>query len=99
MLRGGPITESLEELALCHLDLPPSELPHLYGLRRLRTLDLADCFSSRLDDATVDILSPPTSVLPGLTAFVHSWQTAGGDSDNLELRDLSYEWMQARLTQ
>ena len=37
---AGPITQSLEELALEYLDLPSFEVSHLYGLRRLRTLHL-----------------------------------------------------------
>ena len=73
---AGPITESLEELSLDSLALPPSELPHLYQLRRLHTLHLDSCFSPRLDEATVDSVSPPTPLLPALTELFHACCTA-----------------------
>ena len=47
-----PITLSMQELTIEGGALPPSELPHLFGLVRLRTLRLDYCFSPRLDDAT-----------------------------------------------
>ena len=49
---SGPITQSLEELAIGGAQLPPSELSHLFALRRLRTLHLHFCFSPHLDDDT-----------------------------------------------
>ena len=100
---SGPITESLQELTLDDLNLPPSELPHLYALRRLRALHLDNCFSLPLTDATVDSLTPPTSLLPALTKFGQVWCGSEDDDDaeddDTERRGPSFEWMQQRLTQ
>ena len=95
----GPITQSLVELTIEFLKLPPSELPHLYGLRRLQTLRLDDCFSSRLDDALLDQLSPPAALLPALTELSHSRENADGQWVLIERRGASFEWMQSRLMQ
>ena len=95
---AGPITQSLEELTLESLALPPSELHHLYGLRRLRTLHL-DGYSTRLDDTTLDSLSPPTSLLPALTEMRENWLSAYGDRNSRVRQGPSFEWMQQRLTQ
>ena len=95
----GPITESLEELTLDPQDFSPSEVLHLYNLRRLRSLHLDDCCSPRLSDATVDSLAPPSSVLPALTRLFHRGQLANGRSDYRERDGPSFEWMQARLSQ
>ena len=95
---AGPITDSLEELTLDDLKLSPSELAHLYGLRRLRTLHLDRCFSSRLEDAVFDHLSPPTPLLPALAELRRTWHT--GCMRDIRLRQRpSFEWMQARQTQ
>ena len=95
---SGPITASLEELSIRFLYLPPSELPHLYALRRLRALQLHGCFRWRLGDDTIDSLTPP-SILPALTDLGHSWRLAYDGRDDVERRGSSFEWMQARLTQ
>lgn len=98
---SGPITQTLEDLTLENLDLSPSELPHLYALNRLRVLFLDFCFSSglRLDDATLDSLSPPTALLPALTRLIHRWENPDGNDDYLERKGSSFEWTQTRLTQ
>ena len=96
---AGPITQSLEELTLEQINLPLSELAHLYALRRLRTLDLQCCFDRCLDDASFASLSPPTPLLPSLTSLFHRWQMGSGGSDYRERRGASFEWMQARRTQ
>ena len=82
---AGPITHSLEELALAFISLAPSEVSHLYALRCLRTLylDCCFCFSSRLADATIDSLSPPSLLLPSLTELSHVWLTDTGQPDSL----------------
>ena len=85
----GPITQSLEELVLADLGLPPSELSHLYALRRLRTLDLSDCFSTCLDDATVVSLNPLTPLLPAFTAWTYG----------RTVTHASFEWMQQQRSQ
>ena len=66
---AGPITQSLEELVMEYVRLPPAEVSHLYKLRRLRTLRLENCFSPPLADATIASFSPPTALLPALTEF------------------------------
>ena len=83
---SGPITHSLEELIIGGqtLDLPPSELSHLYALRRLRTLQLQSCFSSRLEDAMLDRIFPPTPLFPALTELIHMWETAQGERESRE---------------
>ena len=100
----GPVTESLQELTLEHLDLPPSELSHLSALRRLRTLRLISCSFPRRRDATIDSLSPPTRLLPALTELFVQWRVADDEYGDVEWeyrqrRGASYEWMQQRLTQ
>ena len=97
----GPITQSLEELALDGVSVPLSDLSHLYALRRLRTLELLRCFSSpsRLDEATLTSLSPPTALFPALTSLTHWWPTGDYGFDEFERQGPSFEWMQARLTQ
>ena len=69
---AGPITQSLEELTLRNLKLPLSELPHLYTLRCLRSLDIDRCFSSELDDEILASLTPPTPLFPALTKLLPS---------------------------
>ena len=93
----GPITESLEELTLECRDLPPSEFSHLYALRRLLILQLDESFTSRLDDASIDTLTPPTALLPSLTGLVyrHAWCPEGP----VKRHGPSAEWMQQRMTQ
>ena len=93
---AGPITQSLEELAIAGLALPPAELSHLYGLHRLRSLALNYCFSSHLDDATLASLFPPTAQFPRLVKFRYLSDEDGYDVDR---QGLSFEWMQSRLTQ
>ena len=88
---AGPITHSLEELCVYTVELPPAELTHLYGLRRLRTLDLLCCFTSHLDVAMIDRISPPTPLLPALKELYHNRQS-------VERHDPSFEWMQQRRT-
>ena len=46
---SGPITQSLEQLTIRYLELtlPPSELLYLYALRRIRSLHLDRCFSTK----------------------------------------------------
>ena len=96
-LATGPLTESLEELAIEEFDLPLSELPHLYALRRLRALELDCSYSARLDDATIDSLTPPTALLPALTSLsVPQWRARDKD---IERKGASFEWMQKRMTQ
>ena len=68
---AGPITQSLVELTLFETELPPSEVVHLYALRRLRILFLFSSFSSPLDNTTINRLYPPSSILPALTALRH----------------------------
>ena len=95
MLRGGPITQSLEELAMHFLKLPPAEVSHLSALRRLRTLRLDWCFSPILDVTTLATLSPPAPLLPALTSlFIRE------DHDlERKLQGPSFDWMQQRRTQ
>ena len=100
----GTITQSLVDLTLCDLVLPPSELAHLSNLRRLRTLRLDGCFSPHLADETVDSLSPPTALLPALTSLFYSRWVVGSVSwrlspDTVERHGSSAEWMQKRMTQ
>ena len=87
----GPITQSLEELDIRDLALPPSEVAHLYALRRLRALRLDCCFSSRLDDDTVDSLSPPTRLLPSLTELFHRWKTPELQRVSVDRKGASFE--------
>ena len=94
---AGPITQSLQELTISSAKLPTSELPHLYSLRRLRTLNLDESFTSRLDDAAIGSLSPPSQLLPALTKL--SYRKGWSAADYVERQGPSYEWMQARLTQ
>ena len=82
----GPITQSLEELVLADFALSPSEVSHLYALRRLRILDLSESFSTCLDDATVVGLNPPTPLLPALTTWIYGRTVTYA----------SFEWMQQR---
>ena len=70
---AGPIIQSLEELTLQSLNLPSSEISHLYGLRLLRTLHFDRCFFSRLPDDTLASFSPPSALLPALTELRHTW--------------------------
>ena len=79
------------------LALPPSQLTHLFGLRRLRTLHLDCCFSPLLDDATLDSVSPPTPLLTALTQLLY--RGVEYEIDPVERKGASFEWMQARLTQ
>ena len=98
---AGPITELLEELRLLGHRLPPAELPHLYGLRRLRAIHLDRCFSSQLSDGTVDSLFPPTPILPALTSLYLRWCEADSNwSDRVRTAaGPSFEWMQERVKQ
>ena len=89
---AGPITQSLEDLTVEGLELPASELSHLYGLYRLRTLDLRDCFCSILPKATLKRLSPPSRILPALTKLVLRGLA------NVDRQGPSFEWMQMRRT-
>ena len=99
---SSPIAQSLEELSLEYLKLPPAELSHLYALRGLRSLHLRYCFSPRLHDDTIDSLSPPTANLPMLTKFVSRWHSSGdgddedGEDESVDRQGPSFEWMQAR---
>ena len=93
---AGPITQSLEVL---RIEEPPSELSHLHGLRRLRTLRLDQCLPSRLDIATLHSLSPPTPMLPALTHLFLEWWTENEQFDSGERHGPSFEWMQQRLSQ
>ena len=68
---AGPIRQSLEELTLEHVSLPPSDITHLYGLQQLRSLRLVWCFSPRLPAATIASLCSPTPLLPALTELFH----------------------------
>ena len=95
---AGPVTQSLEELRIAHLDLRPSELSHLYALRRLRTLRLQFCFTTRLDDATIDSLSPPSALLPALTQMLHQWRTADRKWKHVVRKGSSFDWMEERMT-
>ena len=52
----GPITQSLEELSIQGISLPPSEISHLSALRRLRSLRLLYRLSPPLADATITTL-------------------------------------------
>ena len=96
---AGPITESLEELSIQGISLPPSEVSHLYALHRLRTLHLTNSFSPPQNDATIASLSPPTPLLPALTGLTYECQSAGGAWDIQERQGASFEWMQQRRTQ
>ena len=96
---AGPIMQPLEELAIELLAVPPSELPHLYHLRRLHTLRLNNCFCPRLDDATIDQLFPPTALLPALTELFHSSRNANDEWNSQKRQGPSFEWMQSRLRQ
>ena len=95
---AGPITQSLEDLTIKDLELPPSELVHLYNLHRLRTLRLDCCFSPPLDDDMIASLVPPTPVLPALTMLFHRGMD-DGQCDYVEQQGSSFEWMQQRRTQ
>ena len=55
--------------------LPSSEIRHVFGLRSLDTLRLSDLFSEPLDGFTRRLLTPPSTVLPTLTAFECKWVT------------------------
>ena len=94
--KAGAITQSLEELAIEELDLPPSEVSYLYGLSRLRTLRVDGCFYPSLDDATIDSVSPPTPILPALTSLWYHRTLANGPWGTVERTGRSYEWMQQR---
>ena len=94
---AGPITQSLEELSIQGFELPPSEITNLYALRHLRTLDLDESFSPRLDAGMLDSHSPPTAHFPSLIHFRCLCADAvGGAADR---RGPSFEWMQARVMQ
>ena len=90
---AGPITESLEELTLEELALPPSEVSHMYALRHLRSLWLNCCFSSPLDEATIDSFTPPTAILPALEELVHIWNGGEKEYEDVERRGPSLEWI------
>ena len=95
---SGPITQSLEDLSLEHIVLSPSDLSHLYALRRLRSLRLHACLPSRLDEGMHLRLCPPTALLPALTRWYHSWKIAGVELVQ-DRQGPSFEWMQTRRTQ
>ena len=88
---AGPITQSLEHLTLREFNLPPSELCHLYALRRLRTLSFLSC---QLSDATLDLLTPPSPRLPSLTALFYRHKQV-----DIKRQGSSFEWMLQRMTQ
>ena len=89
----GPITQSLDELSLESLNLPPFEVVHLYSLRGLRTLHLDDCFSPPLGDAMLDSLSPPSSFLPALTELFQQWLILNEEWTSVKRQGPSFEWM------
>ena len=86
----GPITQSLQQLTIRDLQLPPSEVSHLYALHRLRTLYLIYCFGSPLNAATLARISAPTRLLPALTELRHGWRSAGKNND-VHRRGRSFE--------
>ena len=93
---SGPITESLEDLSISGGNLRPLEVSHLSSLRRLRSLRLVRCFSSPLKAAAVDSITPPSVLLPALTALSYHCQADDGGWVSLERQGPSYEWMQQR---
>ena len=97
MLRGRP---QLAELSVFGLSLPSSELPHLYALRRLRSLCLYDYSSSRVSDAALARFVPPTPRLPALTDLLYHHDVGGLCLTlvSVKRRGASFEWMQQRLT-
>ena len=96
---AGSITQSLGELTLEDFELPPSGVSHLSALRRLHTLEINWSFFSRLHDASLDTLTPPTPLLPALTKLLHSWRDEDGKQHSREWQGASFEWMRQRLTQ
>ena len=94
---SGPITQTLEVLTLDSFNLPPSELSHLSGLRRLRCLHLNWCFFSLLDAAALARLIPPSSFLPALTRLSREWRHEGNSYFD-QRHGPSFERMQQRLT-
>ena len=96
---SGPITQSLEDLTIENLHLPPSEVSYLYALRRLHTLHLLRCFSSPLDEATIDSLFPPTPHLPALTYAYLQWRLPERKLETVVRPGPSFERSQQRLSQ
>ena len=98
-LRSFEAGHSLQDLSVRELLVSsPSDLSHLSGLRRLRTLELYT--PKRVEDTVFDILAPPTSLLPALTKFVHHWwNNKYAFWECRERQGPSFECMQQRLTQ
>ena len=96
---AGHITQSLQELTLKDLALPPSEVSHLYGLCRLQSLHLDRCFSPLLDDAGIASLTPPTALLPALTELCLVLWNEWNECHVVDRRGASFGWMQQWRTQ
>ena len=90
------IAQSLQELILEDFALTPSEVSHLSALRRLHTLEINWSFFSRLHDASLDTLTPPTPLLPSLTKLLHSWRSEDGKQHSRQWQGPSFEWIQQR---
>jgi hypothetical protein len=70
-LSSGPLAKSLKKLSLkfMKLRLPLSEQVHVHALSALTSLTLRAVCDSPLDEATLRLYTPPSSVLPELCHF------------------------------
>jgi hypothetical protein len=71
VLSSGSLAKSLKKLSLTFmkLRLPLSELVHVNALSALTSLTLRAVFDCPLDEATLRLFTPPSSVLPDLRHF------------------------------
>jgi hypothetical protein len=74
-LSTGPITRSLQTLALYHCSqrLPLRELAHVHALSSLIQLTLVCSFDRPLDEQTKLLYTPPSVRMPALRDFYYIW--------------------------
>jgi hypothetical protein len=85
-LSTGPITYSLIKLTFIGFDPPLrlAELVHVNALTGLRTLRLLSVFDRPMDEQSVKLYTPPSSLLLSLCDFEHECERFDGGSDEEE---------------